>query len=61
MITKSCSLIWVVPKIKFSCGPSWGETVPIDGTRVNVRFTSSKTRRSSLSREAARCPARRQS
>jgi DNA polymerase I len=22
----------LVPKIKFSCGPSWGETVPIDGT-----------------------------
>ena len=22
----------LVPNIKFSCGPSWGETVPIDGT-----------------------------
>jgi hypothetical protein len=22
----------LVPKIKFSCGPSWGETVAIDGT-----------------------------
>jgi hypothetical protein len=22
----------LTPKIKFSCGPSWGETVSIDGT-----------------------------
>ena len=22
----------IMPKIKFSCGPSWGETVSIDGT-----------------------------
>jgi DNA polymerase I-like protein with 3'-5' exonuclease and polymerase domains len=22
----------LTPKIKFSCGPSWGETIPIDGT-----------------------------
>ena len=24
----------LVPKIKFSCGPSWGETVPIDEIRA---------------------------
>ena len=24
----------LVPNIKFSCGPSWGETVPIDGTEA---------------------------
>ena len=37
----------LVPDVKFSCGPSWGETVPIDGTG-GLSFSSSRKKESAL-------------
>ena len=44
----------LTPKIKFSCGPSWGETIPIDGTR-GLNFSPSR-RKGSASLSNAREP-----